>query len=141
MSESAQILTIGQAAKRSGVPAKTIRYYEEIQLVAPARRGANGYRYYRDEDIRVLDFVRRARSLGFSIKEVQALLALWHDRTRASAEVKALVGGHVTVIEQKISELQSLRGTLVDLMARCHGDDRPECPILDTIADGLSSEE
>jgi len=127
-------MNIGEVAEKSGVPAKTIRYYEDVGLIPPARRTESGYRDYDDRDLATLRFVQRARSLGFSVKDVGALLALWHDNARASAEVKALAADHVSEIDRKLAELKSMRRTLVDLMERCHGDDRPDCPILDDLA-------
>ena len=129
-------MTIGAVARRTGVPAKTIRYYEEIALIAPAQRAANGYRIYTESAVSVLRFVRQARALGFSIEHVAELLALWQDSERTSAEVRALATNHIEAVERKIAELESLRHTLLDLVARCHGDDRPDCPILDNLADG-----
>jgi Cu(I)-responsive transcriptional regulator len=127
-------MNIGEVAEKSGVPAKTIRYYEDVGLIPPARRTESGYRDYDDRDLATLRFVQRARSLGFSVKDVGALLGLWHDNARASAEVKALAADHVSEIDRKLAELKSMRRTLVDLMERCHGDDRPDCPILDDLA-------
>ena len=129
-------LTIGETARLTGVPAKTIRYYEQIELLQPAERAANGYRLYGDRTVQLLRFIRRARDLGFSIEDVTELLALWNDTDRASAEVKKLAARHITRIEDKISELQSLGRTLRNLVERCHGDLRPDCPILDDLADG-----
>lgn len=127
-------MTIGEAAARSGVPAKTIRYYESIGLIAPAARSGGGYRVYDAREVETLRFVQRARSLGFSIEQVSALLALWRDRGRASADVKAMAGSQVEAIDRKIAELQGMRDTLVHLMERCHGDRRPDCPILEDLA-------
>lgn len=129
-------MNIGAAAARSGVPAKTIRYYESVGLIPSAGRTASGYRVYDERDVQTLRFVRRARSLGFSVEEVAGLLALWQDRARASAEVRALAAGHIGDIDAKIAELQSIRATLASLVERCHGDDRPDCPILDELAAG-----
>ncbi len=129
-------MNIGEAAELSGVPAKTIRYYEDIGLIAPARRNDNGYRAYSDSEVNTLRFVCRARSLGFSVKEVAHLLDLYRDRSRASADVKAVARETIHRIELKIAELESMRSTLVDLTERCHGDDRPDCPILDDLAGG-----
>ena len=126
--------TIGLVAEMSGVPAKTIRYYEDVGLLQPARRGANGYRVYDDRTVHVLRFIHRARGLGFSIKEVEDLLQLWNDKRRRSARVKALAQGHIAAIEQKLGELQAMRATLQTLVDRCHGDHRPDCPILDDLA-------
>lgn len=125
---------IGELAERTGVPAKTIRYYETIGLVAPATRDANGYRRYGVRDAAVLGFVQRARNLGFPVKDVAALLALWHDRARASADVRGLAVEHIERIDAKLCELQAMRAALVDLTERCHGDDRPDCPILEDLA-------
>lgn len=125
---------IGTVAGRSGIPSKTIRYYESIGLIPQAPRSAGGYRRYAERDLHTLRFIQRARGLGFSVKEVSALLALWRDDRRASADVKALSERHVVDIDYKISELQAMRRTLVDLIERCHGDHRPDCPILDDLA-------
>lgn len=129
-------MNIGGAAKAAGVPAKTIRYYEQIGLIPAPPRAANGYRDYGETEIGILRFVRRARALGFPLRDVARLVDLWRDRGRASAEVKALATKHVVEIESRIAELEAIRRTLVDLTERCHGDDRPECPILDDLAGG-----
>ena len=126
-------MNIGEAAESCGLPPKTIRYYEEIGLVRPAR-SANGYRDFSEDALRKLSFVARARDLGFSIEECRALLGLYEDRDRASADVKRLARGHLADIDRKIGELQAMRATLSDLVERCHGDDRPDCPILEGIA-------
>ena len=127
-------MNIGSVARETGVPAKTIRYYESIGLIPRARRSDNGYRHYVDTDVEVLRFIQRARRLGFSVNDVADLLALWHDKERASADVKTLARRHVAEMERRIAELDALRRTLVDLAERCHGDDRPDCPILDDLA-------
>jgi len=127
-------MNIGTVAERAGVTSKTIRYYESIGLIGPARRSDSGYRVYGEHDVQTLRFVHRARSLGFSVNEVADLLTLWRDRNRASADVKALARRHLDDIDRKIVELRGMRDTLVDLMARCHGDERPACPILDDLA-------
>lgn len=127
-------MNIGAAADESGVPAKTIRYYESIGLIPQARRAENGYRNYTGFDIETLKFIQRSRRLGFSVKDVGGLLQLWHDKDRTSASVKALALRHIAEVEQRIGELQSIRKTLIDLTDRCHGDDRPDCPILDDFA-------
>ena len=127
-------MNIGQAARRSGVPAKTIRYYETIGLIDRAERSDGNYRVYGSSDVETLRFIQRARSLGFSVSEVAELLALWRDRSRSSARVKALAQRHLTDMDRKIAELRSMRATLERLVERCHGDQRPECPILDDLA-------
>ncbi|MEM7124258.1 MAG: Cu(I)-responsive transcriptional regulator [Pseudomonadota bacterium] len=129
-------MTIGQAAASSGLPAKTIRFYEEIGLVEPARRTDSGYRVYSDADIHVLRFVERARRHGFTVEECRQLLALYRDDDRSSGEVKALTEKRIADIDAKIDELKAMRRTLSDLADRCHGDGRPDCPILDDLADG-----
>jgi len=129
-------MNIGAAARRSSVPAKTIRYYEEIGLIPKASRTESGYRDYDEQDVQILRFVHRARDLGFPVKDVAALLELWRDRSRSSAQVKSLAASHIAAIDQKIEELKSIRRTLSDLVSRCHGDDRPDCPILDDLASG-----
>ncbi|HJP22737.1 MAG: Cu(I)-responsive transcriptional regulator [Alphaproteobacteria bacterium] len=133
-------MNIGRAAERSGVTPKTIRYYEQIGLVAPAERRANGYRAYSGHEVETLRFINRARSLGFAVPEIAELLELYRDRGRASADVKAIALARIDDIERKIAELGSLRDTLRQLSDRCHGDQRPECPILDDLADGSHSE-
>lgn len=127
-------MNIGRAAKASGVPAKTIRYYESIGLIPPAQRTEAGYREYERKEIDTLRFVQRARGLGFSVKDVARLLDLWRDRSRASSAVKAMATEHINEIDRKIDELRSMRDTLEHLSEQCHGDERPECPILDGIA-------
>ena len=129
-------MNIGEAAARSGVAPKTIRYYEDVGLVAPAARSDNGYRAYAEVDVHVLRFVQRARSLGFSVRECRQLLDLYGNPERASAEVKALAGQRIAAIDRKLEELAAMRATLVRLAEACHGDQRPECPILDDLADG-----
>lgn len=127
--------TIGDVVDVTGLPAKTIRYYEEIKLIKPART-ANGYRAYSDEDIHRLAFVQRARSLGFSIEECRQLLSLYDDKQRASADVKQLALEKLMEIDRKLEELHSLRHTLKHLTDTCHGDGRPDCPILQEFAAG-----
>lgn len=126
-------MDIGDVSRASGLPTKTIRYYEDIGLVRPARR-RNGYRDFSESDVHKLAFLGRSRSLGFSIEECRALLSLYEDRSRASAEVKAVAAEHLARIARKIEELEALKGTLETMVARCHGDDRPDCPILDDLA-------
>jgi len=127
-------MNIGQAASQSGVNAKTIRYYESIGLIPEAQRTDGGYRTYSEKDIATLRFIHHSRGLGFSVKDVATLLDLWRDRERASADVKALAMAHVAEIDRKLDELQRMKDTLVDLTRRCHGDDRPDCPILEELA-------
>jgi Cu(I)-responsive transcriptional regulator len=126
--------SIGRAAELSGVSAKMIRHYEALELIAPAARTLGDYRVYTASDIHALRFVRRARDLGFSIDEIRALLALWNDQRRASRQVKRLALKHVAELDTRIEELQAMRATLMDLAEHCHGDARPECPILDDLA-------
>ncbi len=126
-------MNIGEAAARSGLAPKTIRYYEDIGLVTADRR-SNGYRDYTTSHIHKLTFVQRARSLGFSIAQCRSLLSLYEDKNRASADVKALAEARIAEIDGKIAELRGLRDTLATLVATCHGDDRPDCPILEDLA-------
>jgi MerR family copper efflux transcriptional regulator len=129
-------MNIGTVAERCGLPAKTIRYYEDIGLIRPAERRENGYRTYSPVDARELKFIQRARSLGFSVEEVRELLDLWRDKTRPSAAVKAVALRHLDALEQKIEELRAMRRTLAHLVEHCRGDNRPDCPILDTLDKG-----
>ena len=128
-------MNIGDAAERSGLPAKTIRYYEDIRLVKPAR-GENGYRDYSSDDVHRLRFLQRARSLGFSVEECRQLLSLYTDKQRESADVKAVAEAKLVEIDRKIAELVSLQKTLRHLVHACHGDERPDCPILDELSGG-----
>ncbi|MGH6916029.1 MAG: Cu(I)-responsive transcriptional regulator, partial [Geminicoccales bacterium] len=120
---------------RSGVPAKTIRYYEEVGLIGRAARTDNRYRAFGEDDVHLLRFVQRARSLGFGLRDCRQLLALWRDPHRASAEVKALATQRIAEIDRKMAELAGMRATLARLAETCHGDRRPECPILEDLAD------
>ncbi len=126
-------MNIGDVAKASGLPAKTIRYYEEIGLIRP-QRGANGYRAFRDTDLHKLAFLGRARALGFSIADCRNLLQLYEDDSRTSAEVKEIARGHLDEIDAKIRDLSEMRRTLAALITACAGDNRPDCPILDGLA-------
>ncbi|MCJ2080859.1 Cu(I)-responsive transcriptional regulator [Methylobacterium sp. J-090] len=127
-------VTIGEAARVTGVSAKMIRYYEETGLVAPAARTPGGYRLYAPSDLHALRFIRRSRDLGFSVEDIRTLLALWRDRARASAEVKALALDHVADLRRRIAALEGMARTLSRLAEHCGGDAHPDCPILDDLA-------
>jgi Cu(I)-responsive transcriptional regulator len=131
-------MNIGQAAAASGVSAKMIRYYEQIALIRPADRTDSNYRSFSPRDINDLRFIKRARSLGFSMEEITDLLSLWRDRTRPSREVKAIADGHVADLRARIAEMQAMAETLSVLSEGCAGDDRPDCPILSDLAAGPS---
>ncbi len=132
-------MNIGQAAEASGVSAKMIRYYESIGLIPKTVRTEAGYRVYSENDVNTLAFIRRARDLGFSVEQIAELVALWRDRDRASTDVKRIALEHVEVLEQKARELQEMASTLKHLAKHCHGDQRPECPIIEGLAhdDGI----
>jgi len=130
-------MNIGQAAERAGLPVKTLRYYEEIGLVAPDRQ-PNGYRDYGEAEVHKLRFLQRARGLGFSIEDCRALLSLYEDRNRASADVKRLALARIDDIDRKLEELKGLRATLDSLARACQGNERPDCPILEDLAGGDS---
>jgi len=127
-------MRIGEAANRSGVSAKMIRYYESIGLLAKAQRRDNDYRDFDDNDIHTLRFIRRARSLGFSVEEITRLVELWRDRQRPSREVRAITEAHVVDLKNRITAMQAMVDALENLVCHCHGDDRPSCPILDDLA-------
>jgi len=127
-------VNISTVAECSGVSAKMIRYYESVGLLTRADRRDNGYRDYGETDVAMLQFVRRTRDLGFSLEEVGALLALWRDRRRSSREVRRLAERHLGDIETRIAEMRAVSRTLRKLVRACHGDDRPDCPILDDLA-------
>ncbi len=127
-------MNIGEAAKASGVNAKLIRHYESIGIIPKASRTESGYRTYSDAEVNILAFVKRARGLGFSMKEIKKLVSLWRNRSRASSDVKPLALEHVREMEQKIDELQAMVKTLRHLARNCHGDSRPDCPIIDGLA-------
>lgn len=129
------MMNIGEAAKASGVNVKLIRHYESIGIIPKASRTEAGYRIYSAKDINILTFVKHARGLGFPMKEIKKLVNLWHNKSRASSEVKALANSHIKGMEQKIIELQEMVKTLKHLARHCHGDDRPDCPILDGLAE------
>ena len=128
-------MNIGQAATTTGVSAKMIRYYESIALIPAGKRTDAGYRIYGENDLHTLRFVKRARQLGFSLDQIRDLLSLWQNKERASADVKAIAQGHVAQLNQRIAELTEMRDTLQTLASCCHGDDRPDCPILQSLAD------
>jgi Cu(I)-responsive transcriptional regulator len=127
-------MNIGEASERSGLPAKTIRYYEDIGLIRPDRAD-NGYRDYGSDDVHKLRFLHRSRGLGFSVEECRQLLALYEDKSRASADVRDMASSKLTEIDRKIRELTELRHTLEHLVHACHGNDRPDCPILEELAE------
>ncbi len=131
---SSPVFNIGEAARASGVSAKMIRHYESIGLIGAARRTDAGYRVYTGQDVRVLQFVHRGRALGFSLDQIRDLLALWQDKDRASADVRALARTHIEELNRKIAEMEAMRRTLESLAASCHGDARSDCPILDDLA-------
>jgi MerR family copper efflux transcriptional regulator len=132
-------MNIGGAAKASGVSAKMIRHYESVGLFTQALRTESGYRQYTDKDVHTLRFIRQSRALGFSIEQIRDLLGLWHNRKRSSRQVKALAQAHIEELEEKLQELQSMKATLENLVHCCHGDDRPDCPILEELASATST--
>lgn len=132
-------MSIGQAASASGVNAKMIRHYESIGLLPRSKRTDAGYRIYDENEVGSLRFIRKARDLGFSMNEIKTLLGLWRNRSRSSAQVKALAKTHIAELEAKIAELRSMSEALQHLATNCHGDDRPECPIIDELAKGPKS--
>ncbi len=129
-----EAMNIGEAAAASGVSAKMIRHYEVVGLMPAPKRTESGYRQYNDTEVHTLRFIRQARDLGFSIQEIGELLSLWHNRKRPSRLVKAMAEVHIQALEQKAQELLAMKSTLEHLVHCCHGDDRPECPILDVLA-------
>ncbi len=129
-------MNIGQAATASGISAKMIRYYESVGLIPSADRSTSGYRVYSQEDVHTLRFIRRARDLGFSVEQIAALLALWQDRSRASADVKRLALSHVEKLEAKRREIDEMVATLRYLASHCQGNNRPGCPIIDELSAG-----
>jgi Cu(I)-responsive transcriptional regulator len=130
------IMNIGDAAKASGVSAKMIRHYESVGLFPEAQRTEGGYRQYTGKDVHTLRFIRQSRDLGFSIEQIRELLGLWQNRRRPSRQVKALAQAHIQELEEKVKEIQAMKAALEHLVHCCHGDDRPDCPIIDTLADG-----
>jgi MerR family transcriptional regulator, copper efflux regulator len=132
-------MNIGAASAASGVSAKMIRHYETIGLLPPAARRNNSYRDYGKREVHELRFIRRARRLGFSTEKIGALLSLWRDRGRPSREVRRIAEAHVKELEARVSEMQAIAWTLRELVRKCHGDDRPDCPILDDLAEEVGS--
>ncbi|MGE0874835.1 MAG: Cu(I)-responsive transcriptional regulator [Burkholderiales bacterium] len=128
------LVDIGQAAKASGVTVKMIRHYEAIGLLKNVARTWANYRVYGENDIHTLRFIKRARTLGFPIEDIRTLLSLWQNRSRSSAAVKKIAGAHIQVLKRKIAEMQSMVATLEHLSHNCHGDHRPDCPILDGLS-------
>ena len=126
-------MNIGEAAAASGVSAKMIRHYESLGLFAAPPRSEAGYRVYGERELHLLRFIRHSRDLGFSLEQIRALLGLWQDRTRPSREVRALAQAHLTELQAKLTELQAMKASLEQLVHACHGDERPDCPILDTL--------
>ncbi|WP_337181154.1 Cu(I)-responsive transcriptional regulator [Shinella sp.] len=133
-------MNIGEAAEATGVTAKMIRHYEQIGLIPEAGRTGSGYRVYGPKDLSTLSFIRRARDLGFSIAQIRDLLTLWQDRARASSDVKRIASEHIDEMKAKMALLQEMVHTLEHLSAHCHGDDRPDCPILEQLASGTGKE-
>jgi MerR family copper efflux transcriptional regulator len=127
-------MNIGQASKASGVSVKMIRHYEAIGLLPKVVRTSANYRMYSEADVHTLRFVRRARALGFTMDDIKGLLGLWQNKTRSSASVKKVAGKHVEALKGRIAELEAMVGTLEHLVAHCHGDHRPECPILEDLS-------
>lgn len=128
------LFNIGQAANASGISAKMIRHYEDVGLIPKASRTFSGYRMYNDKNIHTLRFIRHARDLGFSAKQISGLLSLWSDQARSSSEVKSLAVEHIELLEQKITELNAMKLELIRLVSCCHGDEPHDCPILDNLA-------
>lgn len=127
-------VAIGTAARLSNVSAKMVRHYESLGLLAPVARTDSGYRQYNEADVRTLQFIRRGRDLGFSMAEIAELVDLWHNRKRASASVKRIAQRHVNDLAQRIEAMQAMQRSLTALLHHCHGDERPDCPILDDLA-------
>lgn len=136
---NADILNIGQAAEASGISAKMIRHYEIVGLIPPASRTYSGYRTYNHRDVHMLRFIKHSRDLGFSIKQIGDLLSLWRDQNRPSSKVKSMATEHIEVLERKIQELSAMKSELSRLADCCHGDERPDCPILDSLAETLQT--
>ncbi len=130
----AKLFNIGQASKASGISTKMIRHYEEVGLLSAAKRSLSGYRMFNENDLHMLVFIRHARDLGFSIKKIQELLSLWLNKDRASEQVKEIAKQHIVELDNKIQALQLMKEELNDLTNRCHGNSRPNCPILEELA-------
>ena len=130
-------MAIGTAARLSGVSARMVRHYESLGLLARVVRTDSGYRQYSEADVRTLQFVKRGRDMGFSMAEISELVSLWHNRRRASASVKRIAQKHVEELDQRIESMQAMQRTLTNLLDHCHGDERPDCPILDDLAGGV----
>ncbi len=133
-------VTIGQAARQSGVSARMVRHYEGLGLLPEVARSESGYRQYTEADVHSLRFIKRARDLGFSMDEIGELVGLWHDRRRASASVKHIAQKHLTELEQRIAAMQAMHDTLSQLVHCCHGDTRPDCPILEDLANSTPAQ-
>ncbi|MGJ7537021.1 MULTISPECIES: Cu(I)-responsive transcriptional regulator [unclassified Variovorax] len=127
-------VAIGEAAQRSGVSARMVRHYEGLGLLPAVARTESGYRQYGEADIHTLRFIKRSRDLGFSMEEIAELVGLWNNRRRASSSVKRIAEKHLGELEQRIADMQSMRNTLAHLVHCCHGDSRPDCPILDDLS-------
>ncbi|MEM5373306.1 Cu(I)-responsive transcriptional regulator [Paraburkholderia azotifigens] len=134
-------MNIGEAASASGVSAKMVRHYESVGLFPPASRTSTGYRQYSDKDVSRLRFIRHCRDLGFSLEQIGALLNLWQNRERSSRQVKAMAEAHIAELDEKLRELQAMRGALETLVHCCHGDDRPDCPIIESLASEATARE
>jgi MerR family transcriptional regulator, copper efflux regulator len=132
-------VTIGKAAQLSRVSAKMVRHYESLGLLAKVARTDGGYRQYSEADVRTLQFIKRGRDLGFSMADIAELVSLWHNRRRASASVKRIAQKHVAELTQRMEAMQAMQRTLSSLMNHCHGDERPDCPILDDLAGGIEA--
>ncbi len=131
-------LSIGEAARSAGISARMVRHYESLGLLATVARTDSGYRQYTDADVHTLHFIRRSRDLGFSMEEIATLLALWHDRSRASSQVKRIAQQHIDDLSERIAQMQAMQRSLQTLVSCCKGNDRPDCPILDDLAAGHS---
>ena len=131
-------MNIGEASKQSGISAKMIRKYEDSGLIPKAKRSVAGYRSYSDNDIHTFRFIKTARSLGFSLKDIKELLSLWKNKKRASSNVKKIAEKHIENLEIKVNEINNMLNTLRHLAKTCHGDDRPDCPIIDNLENSLA---